>query len=190
MIMMKQLSRALLFDKEAMKLLANDAKTNRLGLLLILLLGIAYGLFSVQVNADYVGSFESDLLRNLVVPFIFIFFGFLTMILTRLALTLLLWAGARGFGGPGFMKSFYRLSSIILVPSVLAMPVLIGLQAGLEISLLTWLLLIPGFIWIYILGVKAMEATQSFIGIRAYGSVLVMLIFFTCIFYLTIPPSE
>lgn len=184
---MKQLSRALFFDKEAMKLFANDAKTNRLGFLLILLLGVAYGLFSVGVHAQYVGSFDSELLRNFVVPLIFIVFGFLTMILTQIVLTLLLWAGARGFGGPGLVKSLFRLSSIILVPSVLAMPVLIGLQAGLQLSLLKWLLLVPALLWVYVLGVKAMEATQSFIGLRAYGSVLAMLVFFACIFYLTIP---
>ncbi len=178
-----------MLDRLAFKELADSPKTNRIGWLLVLLLGIAYGLFSVQANHAYVESFESPLLRTFIVPLIFILFGVITIVLTRLAFTLLLWAGARGFGGPGMVRSLYRVSIIILVPSFLAMPTLIGLQAGIEMTLIHSALLIAGLAWMYVLGVRVLEATQAFKGVRSYGSVLAIFIFFACIFYLVIPPA-
>lgn len=184
------LIKAILLDREAFRTLAESPKTNRIGMLLVVLLGAAYGLFSVQANNAYVSSFESPLLRDFVVPVIFIIFGIITIILTRFAFTLLLWAGARGFGGAGLLRVQYRLSIIILVPSFLAMPTLIGMQAGYPISAIHHALLAAGIAWMYVLGVRAMEATQSFRGFRSYGSVLAIFIFFACIYYLVIPPAS
>ncbi|WP_368504931.1 YIP1 family protein [Alkalihalophilus sp. As8PL] len=184
------LAKALMLDGHSFRELADSPKTNRIGLLLVVLLGAAYGLFSVQANLEYVSSFESPLLRNIIVPLIFIVFGIITIILTRFAFTLLLWAGAKGFGGPGLMRSLYRISIIILVPSFLAMPTLIGMQAGFSITVIHVVLLLAGLAWMYVLGVRAMEATQSFKGLRSYGSVLAIFIFFACVYYLVIPPAS
>ncbi|MBU8905550.1 YIP1 family protein [Desertibacillus haloalkaliphilus] len=183
------LYRTLLLDKQAIQTLSESKQWNMWARIVVIALGVVYGIFSIRQNATYIASFETDFLRTLVVPGIFIFFGIVTMVLTRLGLALLLWAGARGLGGPGFVRNLTRASSFALIPSMLAIPAFISLGANDSISIIQGLATLLGIIWIYRICVKTLETTQGFMRWRANVAVIAIFIFFICIYYIVTPPS-
>ncbi|GAK02283.1 hypothetical protein JCM19037_508 [Geomicrobium sp. JCM 19037] len=60
-----------------------------------------------------------------IVPTLLVCLGILMVIVTKFGLTLILWAGARGFGGPGKMREVNRSMPVVLIPGVLGVPLLI-----------------------------------------------------------------
>ncbi|MBM7096713.1 hypothetical protein JSY36_13280 [Bacillus sp. H-16] len=151
--------------------------------LIVLLVGAAYGGFGILANASFIAGFESALLRNALVPLIFILFGLFSVWLTKIGLTVLLWAGARGFGGPGRISEISRSSSIALLPGLLAVPTLTGLWEG-------WLMILPlviGVVWMYFICVKIHITTQRFAPWKAYLSVFAVFVFFASIYYMIMP---
>lgn len=151
--------------------------------LIVVMLGILYGLTGIAANAAFIASFESAILRNAIVPLIFILFGLFSVWLTRLGLAVLLWAGAKGFGGPGKISELNRTAGVALIPGIMALPALTGMSAGLLITIA----LIIGVIWMYFICVKIHEVTQGFAPWKAYGSVFAVFIFFASIFYIIMP---
>ncbi|WP_096201381.1 YIP1 family protein [Bacillus sp. FJAT-45350] len=178
--------RSLLVDRDAMKELSESPKFNKWCLLIILLVGIIYGLFSIQHNAEYILSFESDFLRNIVVPGIFIIGGVIMVLLTRLVFSLLLWAASRGFGGPGGLGSLNRMTTVVMVPSIIAMPAFIASN----FTLLGISSIIIALIWMYIISVRSLAVTQAFVSWKAYAAISVIFIFFISIYYIVIPPAS
>jgi hypothetical protein len=173
-------------DTSSFQMFVNAPKSNFYNRLIVLTVGIAYGLMGIISNDSFVSSFESGLLRNGVVPLTFILFGLLSVWLTKLGLTLLLWAGARGFGGPGNIGQLNRTASIALIPGILAIPALTGLSSG-------WFIIIPliiGVIWMYVICVKIHEVTQGFARWKAYASVFAVFVFFASIFYMVMPTGS
>lgn len=151
--------------------------------LIIIGLGIAYGLMGIVANASFIASFESGLLRNVVVPLFFIVFGLLSVWLTKLGLTVLLWAGAKGLGGPGKIVELSRTTSIALIPGAMAIPTLTGMSGG-------WMMIAAlaiGVIWMYFICVKIHEVTQGFVRWKAYSAVFAVFVFFASIFYIIMP---
>ena len=182
------ITRSLMLDKEAMNKFSQSQAKNKWSTLIIILLGIAYGGMTIWQNLEYVQSFESELLKNVLVPLIFIGIGLITVWLTRLAFSLLLWAAARGFGGAGVLKTISRATSIALIPALLAMPAFIATTGGNELTILHIMMAIFSLIWVYFICVKALEATQNFQTWKAYSAVLVIFIFFLSIYYIVLPP--
>lgn len=182
------ITRSLLLDKEAINQFSLSDDKNKWSTLIVILLGLAYGSISIWQNLEYVQSFESELLKNVLVPLIFIGFGLITIWLTRLAFSLLLWAAARGFGGAGILKAIRRAMSIALIPALLAMPALIATTGGHELTPLFVIMAVLSLVWVYFICVKALEATQNFKTWKAYSAVFVIFIFFLSIYYIVLPP--
>lgn len=176
-------------DKEAFHQICESPKWNKWGLLVLFLLGAIYGSLSIRQHLDLISSFESDLLRLYLVPAALIVFGLFVVFLTRIGLTLLLWAASRGFGGPGNLGKLYRGSIIALTPIILAMPAFIANTAGLPSTTLQVLLALVGLAWLYILCVNVLLVTQQFATWKGYAGGLAIFIFFLCIYYIVLPPA-
>ncbi len=169
-------------DAQAFRVFVDTPKALLYSRMILLIVGLGYGIFSIIANANYIISFESPMLRRVIVPSLFVVFGLLTVIITKLGLTLLLWAGAKGFGGPGRMRELNNFVSVALVPGLLGVPFLVG--AG---GLILVVPLVLGIGWMFLICVKIVEVTQEFQGIKAYLSVLAVFIFFASVYYLIMP---
>jgi hypothetical protein len=169
-------------DAEAFRVFIDTPKALLYSRLAILIIGIVYGAIAILYNASYILSFESSILRLVIVPLFFLLFGLLMVLITKFGLTVLLWAGARGFGGPGRMKQLNQFASVALAPGLLGVPYLIGGGEGILI-----VPLLIGVGWMYLICVKILEVTQRFQGVKAYISVLAIIIFFASIYYIIIP---
>ncbi|MFV8826806.1 hypothetical protein [Alkalihalobacterium sp. APHAB7] len=181
--------RTILLNNEAIAELTTSPKWNIWGHLVSILLGVIYGFISIQQNIDYISSFEADFLRDIVVPGFFILAGIIMVFLTRVALSLLLWAASRGFGGPGLLGQLFRLSAGALIPSILAMPGFIADSVDATVPFIAVIGVIIGIAWMYMTCVKIVLVTQKFVPWKAYTSVLVIFIFFISIYYIVTPPA-
>ncbi len=182
--------KAITLDKEAIQQLSDPNSNWRLtSAFITFLLGIFYGFTSITINSELIASFETPLLRETVVPGLFLFFGIVMIFITKIGFSLLLWAGAKGFGGPGYLRILYRNTTIALVPSVMALPAFISLQVGAPLTFLMVLFLALSLTWMYLIFSKILEVTQQFIPWKAYVAILLVFIFFTSIYYIVTPPT-
>ncbi|OIJ07669.1 hypothetical protein BKP35_18480 [Anaerobacillus arseniciselenatis] len=182
--------KAITLDKEAIQQLSDPNSNWRLiSAFITFLLGIFYGFTSITINSELIASFETPLLRETVVPGLFLFFGIVMIFITKIGFSLLLWAGAKGFGGPGYLRILYRNTTIALIPSVMALPAFISLQVGAPLTFLMVLFLALSLTWMYLIFSKILEVTQQFIPWKAYVAILLVFIFFTSIYYIVTPPA-
>ncbi|WP_216829070.1 YIP1 family protein [Alkalihalobacterium elongatum] len=181
--------RTILLKDEAISELTKSPKWNIWGHLVTILLGIIYGFISIQQNRDYISSFEAEFLRDIVVPGFFIIAGIIMVFLTRIALTLLLWAASRGFGGPGLLGQIFRLTAGALIPSILAMPGFIADSLDATVPFIAVVGVILGIAWMYFICVRIVLIIQKFVPWKAYTAVLVIFIFFISIYYIVTPPA-
>ncbi|WP_249870752.1 YIP1 family protein [Oceanobacillus saliphilus] len=179
--------RTILLNNEAIAELTTSSKWNIWGHLVTILLGFIYGFISIQLNIEYISSFDADFLRNLVVPGVFLVAGIIMVLLTRVALSLLLWAASRGFGGPGYLGQLFRLGAGALIPSILAMPGLIANGIDAAVPFIAIVGVILGIAWMYFICVKIVLVTQKFVPWKAYTSVLAIFIFFISVYYIVTP---
>ncbi|PYZ95546.1 hypothetical protein CR205_18625 [Alteribacter lacisalsi] len=177
------IGKMMILDPPAFRQFFEIKHSKLLSQLIVFGLGLAYGAAGIAANAGFIASFEGDLLRNVLVPLIFLFFGLLSAWITKIGLTVLLWAGARGFGGPGRMAHVYRAASVALIPGILALPLL----TGMNVNWLTILAMIFGVAWMFLICVRIHEATQGFGGWKAYAAVFAAFVFFASIYYLVMP---
>lgn len=182
--------KSLILDKEAIQQLSDPNNNWKLlGMFITVLLGIIYGYTSISINSETIASFETPLLRDTVVPALFLFFGFLMILITKIGLSLLLWAGSKGLSGRGLLKILYRNTTIALIPSVIALPAFISIQVGVPVTIWMQLSLVIAIIWIYLICSKVLEVTQQFVPWRAYVAVLLAFIFYISIYYIVLPPQ-
>jgi hypothetical protein len=182
--------KALVLDKEAIQQLSEpNSNWKLLSMCITVLLGLFYGYTAISINSETIASFETPLLRDTVVPGLFLFFGYLMMLITKVGLSLLLWAGSRGLSGPGLLKILYRNTTIALIPSVIALPAFISLQVGSTLTTLMQLSIVVSIIWIYLICSRIVEVTQQFVPWRAYVAVLLAFIFYMSIYYIVLPPA-
>ncbi|WP_096187225.1 hypothetical protein [Evansella halocellulosilytica] len=179
------IGKMMLLDRPAYEHFLQKQKVALISQLIVLCLGLAYGVAGIIANATFIASFESGLLRTVIVPLIFIGFGLISAWLTKIGLTVLLWAGAKGFGGPGKMSEVNRATSVALIPGIFALPVLTGAAN----SVFTLFMMGVGVVWMYLICVKIHETTQGFTSWKAYAAVLAVFIFFSSIYYLVMPTS-
>lgn len=186
----KLLLRALLLDKGAIEQLsAPETHFKGYSSIITIILGLLYGFTAMNINSELIKSFETPILRNIYIPVLFVFSGYLMMLLTKIGLALLLWAGSRGLGGGGFLAILYQNTTIALIPTVIALPAFITLQAGTPLSILMLISIGVALIWIYLVSVKIVEVVQQFVPWKAYVAVLLVFIFFTSIYYIILPPT-
>ncbi|TMW70197.1 hypothetical protein FGB90_18260 [Alteribacter natronophilus] len=177
------IGKMIMLDPPSFKAFLEKPKSKLISQLIVFGLGLAYGAAGIAANAGFIAGFEGDLLRNLIVPLIFLFFGLLSAWITKIGLTVLLWAGARGFGGPGRMAAVHRAASVALIPGILALPLL----TGMAVNALTIVTMLIGVAWMYLICVRIHETTQGFAGWKAYAAVLAAFVFFASIYYLVMP---
>ncbi|MGO4887363.1 YIP1 family protein [Anaerobacillus sp. MEB173] len=180
--------RTLIFDKHSIKEIIESPKWNKWSHFITLLLGLFYGYLNILHNRELIMSFETDFLRNILVPGFFILGGLLMLYITRFGLTLLLWAGAKGAGGPGYMAILNRLTAFALIPLIIALPAFMNINAGDSISTLGILTLVIGLAWMYLFCVKVLEVSQKISTTKAYIAVVFVFIFFISVFYMVTPP--
>lgn len=185
---LRTIKKSLFLDKEAMAQFSQSEKMGKWSTLLIGLLGAIYGGLSIYQNLETVQALESPLLRTVLMPLLLVGVGVITVWLTVFVFSLLLWAAARGFGGAGILRIIRRVTSIALLPAAFAMPAFITFTSGGTLTMLHIGLALVALIWIYLLCVKALEATQQFETKKAYIAVLIMFVFFTSIYYIILPP--
>lgn len=182
--------KAVLLDQQAIQHLTNpDNHWRLLSAFITFLLGIVYGFTSITINREIILSFETPLLRDAVVPAIFLFFGIFMIFVTKIGLALLLWAGSKGLKGQGHLAILYRNTSVALIPSVIALPAFISIQVGNPLSFVMIASVAIAIVWIYLICSKVVEETQQFVQWKAYAAVLLAFVFFVSIYYIILPPA-
>lgn len=181
--------KALLLDKESIQQLSVPKSNWKWhSYIITILLGLFYGFTAINSNSELIATFETPMLRDLFIPGLFLFFGYLMMLVTKVGLALLLWAGSKGLGGTGFLGLLYRNSTIALIPSVIALPAFISFQVGTPLSTLMIVSIVISLLWIYFVSVRIVETVQQFVQWKAYVAVLIAFIFFMSIYYMILPP--
>ncbi|MFB1082721.1 hypothetical protein [Jeotgalibacillus sp. JSM ZJ347] len=176
------IGRMMMLDGAAFHDFLQSPKIDRISRLLLIAVGVLYGMISIASNWAYVASFESQALKFFIVPAIFIIFGLLTALITRLGLSLLLWASSKGFGGKGLLGQVNKAASVSLVPGILSVPFLTG-----TFNPAVAVLLAAGLIWMYLISVQIVKATQGFDAKKAYLSSLLSFVFLASIYYIIVP---
>ncbi|AQQ52569.1 hypothetical protein [Planococcus lenghuensis] len=178
--------RMVALDEQSFQAFLSASNTKRISRIILIAAGIGYGAISIMSNAAYVESFDSQLLQNVLVPFIFIVFGILTAWLTKVGFSLLLWASAKGLGGKGLLRQISLAVPVILIPGMLGVPFLSG--TGLE-NPLYLVLLVISLVWMYLISVKIIMIVEKFDAKKAYIAVALAFIFMASIYYLVIPAA-
>lgn len=161
-------------------------KTQLVSNLLLLIVGLGYGAISIASNASYIASFDAALLKNFIVPAIFILFGLLMAFITKIGLALLLWAGSRGLGGKGLLRDINRAAPVALLPGLLGAPYLVNAGDGHP---MVYVLLVIGVVWMYLVCAKIIKTTQNFTTVKAYLAALAAFVFLASVYYLIMPPA-
>ncbi|WP_146159175.1 hypothetical protein [Alkalicoccus saliphilus] len=151
--------------------------------ILVILLGLVYGVLGIAANYSFIMGFDSPLLQNVIAPLLFLVFGMVTVWITRIGLGLLLWAGAKAFGGPGKLIEVSRFSAVAIVPGVLGFPLLTGAVYGWP----AYILSAVGLVWMFLLCTHILQVTQPFSRLMAAGASAAAFIFFGSILYMFIP---
>jgi len=181
--------KTLLLSKGAIaKLSGPETNSRGYNSIITILLGILYGFTALNINSELIKTIETPILRDVFIPVIFFFSGYIMMLLTKVGLTLLLWAASRGLGGGGFLAILYQNTTIALIPSVIALPAFISLQGGTPLSMLKLVSIGVALIWIYFVCAKIIEVVQQFVPWKAYVAVLLVFIFYISIYYIISPP--
>lgn len=152
--------------------------------LVFLFVGLVYGILSILGNYTYINSFETPILKTVFVPGVFLLFGIGTVFLTRVGLTLLLWAGAKGVGGAGRLGQIHAQTPVALVPGLLGAPFLIGIGSG---NILFVIMLVVSIVWMYLISSKILKTTQGITNKRAYIGAFAAFFFLACVYYLIVP---
>lgn len=152
--------------------------------LILLVTGVGYGAISIASNASYIASFDSPLLQNMIVPLIFIVFGLFSAFITKLGLALILWAGAKAFGGKARFKEINMAAPVAMLPGLLGVPYLAGWSEGTPLVIV---LLVIGVVWMYFVSGKIVKTTQNFTNKKAYMATFLMFLFLASVYYLVVP---
>ncbi|RNF40125.1 hypothetical protein [Planococcus salinus] len=181
---MKMVGKMITLNEPSFRSFLESPKTKVGSNLVLLIAGAGYGAISIASNASYILSFESMLLKAVIVPLIFILFGLLMAFITKIGLALLLWAGAKGMGGKGLLRDINSAVPAALLPGLLAAPYLTGAGDG---NILVLLLLLGGVIWMYMVSAKIIQATQNFTATKAYLAAFLAFLFLASVYYLIMP---
>ena len=162
----------------------NSPNIKRISNLILLVTGVGYGAISIASNASYIANFDSPVLQNFLVPLIFVLFGLLTAFITKIGLALLLWAGAKGFGGKALFRDINLASPVAMLPGLLCVPYLAGWGKG---SLVVIILLVAGIVWMYFVSAKILKTTQNFTNKKAYLAAFFAFLFLASVYYIVVP---
>lgn len=171
--------KGILLNKSAFEEISGSQKYGKWALLIMIILGAFYGLSTVWYHQ----------LPISIVDILSVVVGIGMVFLTRVGLTMLMWAAGRGLGGPGLLGKQFRLSMFALTPTFLAMPAFIANGANEVISSINLVLALIGIAWMFILIRNAIEVSQNITTTRAYIGAIAIYIFFFSIYFIVTPPS-
>lgn len=152
--------------------------------LILLVIGVGYGAISIASNASYIASFDSPVLQNILVPLIFIIFGLLSAVVTKIGLAILLWASAKGLGGKALFREINLVSPVALLPGLLGVPYLAGWGEG---TIVVIALLVTGIVWMYFISAKILKTTQNFTNKKALLAAFLAFLFLASVYYIVVP---
>ncbi|QQK74999.1 YIP1 family protein [Salicibibacter cibarius] len=181
------IGKMIVLERDAYQTFMESQKASKYSRATLVMVGVMYGVMAVMVNLQFLSGFNSLFLGLVIAPLLLIALGLLTAVVTKFGLTLLLWAGARAFGGPGRMKEVNQIVSISLLPGLLSAPILMEVDVPNLGLILVIIGLFFGIGWMYLICVRIIETTQQFSKTKAYLSVLASFVFFTSVYYLVLP---
>lgn len=179
--------RSLFLDQKVISELSHSSQWNKWSNIITIIIGLYYGVFNIMGNLPFITSFESAYLRMIFIPSFFIIGGILMMLFTRFGFTLLLWAGAKGLGGPGLLGAIYRITGFAMIPLLLSIPPITALAQSGRYSFQLIIFIIISLLWIYLYLVKAIKTIQKFKNGKAYAAVFLAYLFITSVYYILVP---
>lgn len=182
---------ALATGKEEVFRLALDGKARPVMLINIAILGILFGLSNLIGIIGQAGDQELAGRLLLLLSLLLILYGIFTMFAVLFGLTLIYWAAAKAFGGPGGLILVLELIGLAALPFWVFAPLLnyaIRFRPDSGTMPLTLLLpLLLAFIWSFVLVKKSMVAGQGLSEGRATLAVTCMWIFSVSAIYVFSP---
>ncbi len=182
---------ALATGKDEVFRLALDGTARPIMLINIVILGILFGLSNLLGVIGQAGSEELAGRVLLLLALLLIVYGIFTMFAVLFGLTLIYWAAAKAFGGPGGLVTVLELIGLAAVPFWLFAPLLnFAIRFGPEGKTIPFTLLVPlvlSFIWSCVLVKKSMVAGQGLSEGRATLAVTCMWIFSVSAIYVFSP---
>lgn len=170
--------------------LAVDGKARTIMLINLTVLGICFGLSNLYGSMGANPELPLQGQFVFITPALFCVFGIFTMLGALLGFTMIYWAAAKAFGGPGRFGLVVDLIGLSLVPFWLLAPLLnIALKFNQHESVPLWLLIpiILGFIWSFKLVKQSLIVGQGLSDGRATLALACMWIFSISAVYLSIP---
>ncbi len=182
---------ALATGKEEVFRLALEGNARSIMLINIVILGVLFGLSNLLGVIDQAGGEALAGRFLLLLALLLILYGIFTMFAVLFGLTLIYWAAAKAFGGPGGLVLVLELIGLAAVPFWLFAPLLnYAIRFGPEGGTIPLILLVPlvlSFIWSFVLVKKSMMAGQGLSGGKATLAVACMWIFSVSAIYVFSP---
>jgi hypothetical protein len=182
---------ALATGNEEVFRLALEGKARPVMLINIAILGTLFGLSNLIGVIGQAGSEALTGRMLLLLSLLLILYGIFTMFAVLFGLTLIYWAAAKAFGGPGGLVLVLELVGLVTLPFWLFAPLLnYAIRFRPENGAVMSILLVPlllSFVWSSVLIKKSMVAGQGLSEGKATLAVACMWIFSVSAIYLFSP---
>jgi len=170
--------------------LALEGKARVYALLNVAIVGVFFGL------SNLLGTIQtaSDLPLNgkfaLITPLLFSASGIVSMFAALIALTLIYWAAARAFGGPGGLGLSFELIGLAAMPFWVLAPMLnytLRFSSPGTERIILLCLIVPSFFWSFKIMRKSLTSGQGISEVKATIAIAAMWIFSVSSIYVFIP---
>ncbi len=187
---MAEVYRGMLVGKKEIFQLALDGKARKFALLNIVIVGILYGLSNLFGALKTTPDLPLTDKFAIITPLIFSTAGVVTISAALIGFTLVYWAASKAFGGHGGFGLILDLIGLAAIPFWILAPLAnYGLRFTPEGSFRTLLLIliIPAFLWSFVLIRKSMICGQNISMGKATFAVAGMWIFSVSAIYVFTP---
>lgn len=185
MSLVANLLQVLRLDEKGYRQLIDSRKSFRGGVLVVGMVGLAYGLTNIILFRELLtmmSSRASEVTGALSIAIS----GMLIAYLVHVSTVLIIWAISRMFRGPGRLGLLYGNLGVAMAPLIFGAPLINYLwltgSGGMG-----YLLSIPFLAWLWVSIVQALKATEGHSYALATGVLLVSVIFTGCLLYLWLP---
>ncbi|MBE0583605.1 MAG: YIP1 family protein [Desulfofustis sp.] len=182
---------ALAAGKEEVFRLALDGKARPIMLINIAILGVFFGLSNLVGIIGQAGTAGMEGRFLLLLSLLLILYGIFTMFAVLFGLTLIYWAAAKAFGGPGGLVMTLELIGLAALPFWVLAPLLnYAIRFTPDNTAVPLIVLVPlalAFIWSFLLVKKSMVVGQGLSEGKATLAVACMWIFSISAVYVFLP---
>lgn len=187
---MSQLYTGMALGKGDIFQLALEGSARAYALINIVVLGILFGLSNmlgtIQISPDIPVSGKFAVIT----PLIFSVSGIVSIFGALIAMTLIYWAAARAFGGPGGLGLSFELIGLAAIPFWILAPLLnytLRFSSPGSGRLFLFALMIPPFLWSFKVMRQSLISGQGISAIKATIALAAMWIFTVSSIYVFIP---